>query len=120
LVKQILFLALFSACAHQSKTSFKDSKYIYLSPEERKRARYYKDLRRKKSTKRKIKNEPKLSAEDSIILTQHIQMKCFEKRIKQKRCQKLLSKKPAPCIKLIKKRRISKVSKCLDKTLFYK
>ena len=53
---------------------------------------YYKNLRLKRTYKKRVKKEPKLSAQETIILTQHIQMKCFEKRIKQKKCKKLLSK----------------------------
>tara|TARA_B100000925_G_scaffold229230_1_gene177748 strand:+ start:17828 stop:18130 length:303 start_codon:yes stop_codon:yes gene_type:complete len=92
-----------------------------LSPSEKKRALYYKKLRlKKKFDKRKQKKKVRLTNQQEIIITQHIQMECYKKRVSQKRCNQLLKKRPSPCIKILKKNNLVKLNKCLIKHLFNK
>jgi hypothetical protein len=118
LIKQIVLLLAITACAHNNK--LKDDQ-DYLTPLEKKRALYYRNLRVKNKLIKKGKRvNIKLTNQEKIILAQHIQMECFKKRIDQIKCNDLMEKRPSPCLKLIKKKKISRINKCLERYLFRK
>ena len=120
-IKYILLIFLMIGCGSNNKFKYRNylnSKNTNLSPEEKKRINYYKQLRLLKTKKKKPKvKKLTLTKTETIILDQHIQMTCYRHRISDIKCLQFKKGPPLACLSFLKKRKFKRLEGCLDKYL---